>query len=281
MNHRFQNDDIHRVSEQYADNELYQGIRSIGYKMEMEMPKFGMCPEECFEEVTDVLNMLKDVGDNYEVELDTLWNRKFCEYRRFDRSVDEKELRKVVGVVFGFVLWAIDSSRETFYRYELTKAIVNTIISENHLFDSWQQTLNTIANVPLPDGWLDRYYSETTTEKKDQPSSYRGLMLPSAVVTDRARVLFDKAFERGYMKIEDGRLKWIGCHHQGPNTQFAYFCGRIYGYEFSVSGNVGAQMPVKELEEVFGIKRLNDTLRQAHQGKKQPTWRSCIDELFE
>ena len=50
MNQRFQNAEIKHVSEQYAENELYKAVSSIGLQLENELKEFGLCPEECFME---------------------------------------------------------------------------------------------------------------------------------------------------------------------------------------------------------------------------------------
>ena len=53
MNQRFQNAEIRLVSEQYADNELYHAVSSIGQQLEAELTGFGLCPEEGFMEVLE------------------------------------------------------------------------------------------------------------------------------------------------------------------------------------------------------------------------------------
>ena len=51
MNQRFRNEEIKRVAELYAENELYQAVCSIGSQLEAELTYFGLCPEECFMDV--------------------------------------------------------------------------------------------------------------------------------------------------------------------------------------------------------------------------------------
>lgn len=162
MNQRFQNEDISRVSKEQENNELYKAICTIGAQLESELAEFGLCPEECFEETLEMLTMLADKGEDAMPELDTMWHRKFNEYRRFDRQVGEDELRKVVGIVFGFVIFAIDSSRHNFYRYKLTEALTYTIAS--HQFTGWTVTLDKIFSLPLSDGWFDRVMLEELNE---------------------------------------------------------------------------------------------------------------------
>lgn len=158
MNQRFQNAEIRLVSELYADNELYKAINMIGAQLESELPEFGLCPEECFMEALEMLSIIADKGEEVLPEMENIWLRKYNEYVRFDRSIDKDEIRKSVGIVFGFVILAIDSSLHPFYRRTLTEEIMNIIVS--HKFDGWATTLRQIASVPLPDGWFDSYIDE-------------------------------------------------------------------------------------------------------------------------
>ena len=158
MNQRFQSGEIRLVSEQYAENELYKTVSSIGLQLENELREFGLCPEECFMETLELLSIIAEKGEGILPEIDNLWLRKENEYRRFDRSVDEDEIRKAVGIVFGFVILAIDSSRNRFYRYILPEQITQVIA--NHKFKDWSTTIGRIFDVPLPDGWFDSYINE-------------------------------------------------------------------------------------------------------------------------
>ena len=158
MNQRFQNEEIGLVSEQYADNELYKAVRSIGQQLESEMEKFGLCPEECFMESLELLSVIADQGEEILPELDELWLRKHNEYKRFDRSVSEDEIRKAVGIVFGFAILATDSSRHPFYRRTLSERLMETIAT--YQFQGWPTTLKRIFSVPLPDGWFDAFIDE-------------------------------------------------------------------------------------------------------------------------
>lgn len=158
MNQRFQNEEIRLVSEHYAENELYKAVCLIGHQLESELPGFGLCPAECFMETLELLSVIADKGEDILPELDTIWHRKHNEYLRFDRRVCEEEISKAVGIVFGFTILAIDSSRHRFYRYTLTEQLTQTIA--NHQFNGWASTLDSIFSVPLPDGWFDAFIDE-------------------------------------------------------------------------------------------------------------------------
>lgn len=158
MNQRFQNEEIKLVGELYAENELYKAIGSIGLQLENELKEFGLCPEECFMEALELLSAIAEKGEDILPEIESLWLRKENEYRRYDRQVNDDEIRKSVGIVFGFSILAIDSSRHWFYRYTLSEQL--TMVVANHKWDGWQATLGQIFSVPLPDGWFDIYIDE-------------------------------------------------------------------------------------------------------------------------
>lgn len=157
MNQRFQSEEIKRVSEQYADNELYKSISLIGPQLESEY-QFGLCPEECFMDTLELLSGITEKGEDILTETDNIWLRKYNEYKRFDRHVDEEEIRKAVGIVFGFTILAIDSCSHPFYRYTLSGQLMQVVAS--HKFNDWQSTLDRIFSVPLSEGWLDTYLEE-------------------------------------------------------------------------------------------------------------------------
>ena len=64
MNQRFQNEEIRRVAEQFADNELYKAICTIGPQLENESREFGLCSEECFVEALELLSAIADKGED-------------------------------------------------------------------------------------------------------------------------------------------------------------------------------------------------------------------------
>lgn len=158
MNQRFQNAEIKLVSELYAKNVLYKAISSIGLQLENELMEFGLCPEECFMETLELLSEIANKGDEILPKIERLWLLKENEYRRYVRQVSVDEIRKAVGIVFGFATLAVDSSRHRFYRYTLSEQL--TMVVAKHKWDGWQATLAQIFSVPLPDGWFDDYLDE-------------------------------------------------------------------------------------------------------------------------
>ena len=172
MNQRFQNAEIRLVSERYAENELYKAVCTIGHQLESELTEFGLCPEECFIETLEFLSAIAEKGEDILSEIEDYWIRKSNDYRRLARQVErvnEEEIRKVVGIVFGFTILAIDSSRHPFYRRKLSEQLTYAIA--NHQFKGWPTTLDRIFSVPLPDGWFDAFIDEEIP--KVSPSSAR------------------------------------------------------------------------------------------------------------
>ena len=273
MNQRFQNEEIRRVSELYAENELYKAVSSIGLQLESELPKFGLCPEECFMEALELLSLVAEKGEDILPELDHLWLRKENEYRRYDRHVREEEIRKAVGIVFGFAILAVDSSRHPFYRRTLSEQL--TSIVANHQFNDWSSTLGRIFSVPLPDGWFDTYMDEEPEEDED-------IKLPKELNTANARKHFAKAIELQYMvATEKGKYRWIGTDNKGSTSELAYFLGKVYNYVHTFNGNAGESFPEESLNNLFGVRRLYSSLTQVYNAKRKQRWRSQIDAIFE
>ena len=272
MNQRFQNEERDSVRDRYAGNKLYQAICSIGSQLEYELNGFGLCPEECFMEVKEILTAIAEKGEAFMQEAENCWLNKYNEYKRFDRSIDNDELHKVVGIVFAFVILTIDSSRYHFYRYKLTEQLMQTIA--NHKFNGWQSTLNQIFSVPLSDGWFDAFIDE-------EPEDGENITLPKELDTIIARQSFARAIEKNYMeKTSDGKYRWLGTNDKGNRSELAYFCGKIYGYVHSVSGNAGNGFPETSLNQLFNVTRLYSSLTQVYNAKNIQSWRPLIDELF-
>lgn len=158
MNQRFQPAEIKLVSEKYAENELYKAICQIGRQLEAELTEFGLCPEECIVETLELLNIIANKGDAISTEIEDIWLQKHNEYKRFDRHVSENEIRKAVGIVFGFAILALGTSSHSFYKFTLTQQLMQNIA--NHSFEEWPLMLDKIFSISLPDGWYDTFINE-------------------------------------------------------------------------------------------------------------------------
>ncbi len=272
MNQRFQNEEIRNVSEQYAGNELYKAISTIGPQLESELA-FGLCPEECFMEALELLTAIAEKGEGIMAETDNIWLSKYNEYKRLERQVSKEEIHKAVGVVFGFTVLALDSSSHPFYRYTLTERLMQVVADKK--FQDWVSTMERIFSVPLPDGWFDAFIDE----EPEEPNSIR---LPKELNTARARKYFAKAIELQYMEtLKNGKFRWIGTNNKGTVAELAYFLGRVYNYQHSICGNTGEDFPEKSLNSLFGVTRLYSSLTQVYNAKKPKRWRSQIDAIFD
>ncbi len=274
MNQRYQNEEIRRAAERYAGNGLYEAIRPTVGQLEAESDEFGLCPEECFDEVTELLAAIAVKGGDILPETDSLWLGKENEYWRLDRSVSRDGIRRAVATVFGFVILAVDSSCHPFYRQTLARQLMQTVAS--HQPAGWASLLRRILSVPLPDGWFDVFIGEEPEDGGE------GITLPKNLDTPRARRYFAEAIRLGYMeKADGGKYRWTGTGDRGPVSQLAYFCGRVYNYVHTVLGNAGEDFPEDSLNSLFGVRRLYSSLTQVHNAKKKQRWRQKIDAIFD
>ncbi|MCR5242192.1 MAG: HIRAN domain-containing protein [Prevotella sp.] len=108
------------------------------------------------------------------------------------------------------------------------------------------------------------------------------IYLPKELDTERAKIYFAKAIEKGYMEaIDGGKYRWLGTGKKPNNSELAYFLGKVYKYKYSISGNTGENFPEESLNQLFGVTRLYSSLTQVYNAKKIQRWRPLIDKLFE
>ena len=137
-------------------------------------------------------------------------------------------------------------------------------------------------------------YERMIKERRNKNSSESipdRLPLPEALNRNDAQKYFKRAIEKGYMKYEGGKYEWLGVPNvKGPKSQLAYFCGKVYGYEWGivdgnpkniVYGNIGTEIPEGELIALFGVNKLCQLLHQVYSAGKIQGWRNNIDALFE
>ena len=107
------------------------------------------------------------------------------------------------------------------------------------------------------------------------------LHLSSPVLdTPKARRVFKKAIEKGLIILGfSGKLTWTGLNPSGKLSQLAYLCEIIYEGNYGSRGNHGKNVPFKELEDLFEVKKLSSTLQQLHDAKRVQAWRAAIEEL--
>lgn len=120
----------------------------------------------------------------------------------------------------------------------------------------------------------------TIVSSRDMEPDREG-RLPKELDTARARKYFHKAIERGYMREENGRFRWIGTDNRGNRSELAYFLGKVFGYVHTSTGNAGENFPEESLGKLFGVTRLYSLLTQVYNAQKPQRWRAMIDELTE
>ena len=129
--------------------------------------------------------------------------------------------------------------------------------------------------------WILYNNSLSKGELFNDTQSETRLPLTDSLDTKRAHTYFQKAIDKGLLKLENGKFSWIQIGNRGGKSQLAYFCGKVYGYKHSINGNVGTSFPEEKLNELFGIKRMQSLLQQVYGAKNEQSWRQKIDELFE
>lgn len=161
MNQRFQPKDIEKIRALHAENELYIAIESIGRKLQFDQ-QFSLCIEECFVETTELLHCIVDKGKHAVTVIENMWLDKFNNFLSHDRHIGKEEISKSVCEVFGFAVIALNSSKDSFYNYQLAEKIICLLGSSKYRFEGWNTLLYEIANVKLRDGWFDDFANSKT-----------------------------------------------------------------------------------------------------------------------
>lgn len=102
-----------------------------------------------------------------------------------------------------------------------------------------------------------------------------------------------KAMQKGYivengdkLKWEDKDISWVDKPKDWPKSTFGYFLARVFGYKVDEELsppkmiNIGEQLPLKDLEKLFG-ERIDDKVNRALKVNKPQVWRQLIDDLFQ
>jgi hypothetical protein len=145
----------------------------------------------------------------------------------------------------------------------------------SHLFITDYVDAHYVSNYEYAELLMDRIRKEDK-----EPPRVEGL--PDKLKINNAENYFEMAEAKGWMTKTRGKYEWkgLGIGKNGTLAQFAYFCGRIYGYKHAPNGNIGSQIPAKDLEEYFGMNNIYKSIVQAHSASKPQAWRRCIDEIF-
>ena len=108
---------------------------------------------------------------------------------------------------------------------------------------------------------------QITATKANSPQT-----IPQELNTDRAKEIFAKAVEAGYMEKTATGYKWL--YNSGSKASLAYFIMQVF------SPDNTKQIPFKALGQLFDVTRLDRALDQAATAKKPQQWRGAIDNLL-
>lgn len=115
-------------------------------------------------------------------------------------------------------------------------------------------------------------YSLWREEQKPATKANSPRTIPQELNTDRARAIFAKAVEAGYMEKTATGYKWL--YNSGSKASLAYFIMQVF------SPDNTKQIPFKALGQLFDVTRLDRALDQATTAKKLQQWRGAIDNLL-
>lgn len=295
---RFQQNQRNKLKEHFRNHIYYKLCRQTHDVFLQHCPTIILSTEELFTDAARTLDNLLTEGD-FEAELcRDLWADTLADYRQKDGTdADAATTQAEVAMLFYAVMYGIQSVCNSHYRGKL-KRVLHTSI---HMMWNKQEQKNCNAIESLMPGvidplasimyeWMKTYFTSTDCltdeiENVMNPNkanvAQTGLPLPNSLNTKRAQTYFQKAIDNGLLKLENGKFSWIQIGKRGGNSQLAYFCGKVFEYEHSISGNVGTSFPEEELNELFGIKKMQSSLQQVYEAMKIQPWKRRIDELFE
>lgn len=147
------------------------------------------------------------------------------------------------------------------------------------------QAMPSATQTPTAAGQADEAGQEPeAATPKPLPTDLPSGDLPPVLDTPKARRVFGKAIEKGYMKkLLSGGFEWNGVTETGRNVQLAYLCGKIYGYHYTQKGNTGTQFPESELSDTFALENLQTSLFNFYDrpAKRRQKWIDKLDELLD
>lgn len=293
----FQQNQRSELREHFRNHIYYKLCRAVHRVFLQHTPSIIMNAEVLFVDAVKTLDILLTEGDFEAERCADLWSDTLSDYREKDGArADMATTQAEVAMLFYAVNYGLLSVNHSHYRKTLALTLHQSIhemwnCNEKKNCDfveSNLQEIKTLSNDMYE--WMDTYFSSTESltdeieniinPNKVNQIAKTGLPLPNALNTQNAQKYFLEAINRGWMELEDKKFIWKGIGKSAHSSQLAYFCGRVYGYEHSLNGNIGTEFPNRELEELFGVKNLYSSLRQVYSAQKNQKWRTCIDELF-
>lgn len=167
---------------------------------------------------------------------------------------------------------------------QISEALNVLLASSNIVFKDIKEkygiNIDVQININLPNPTTTTIQSSPQHNVLPVISSDGSLQLPIILDTPKARVVFKKAMDKGLIIPNTvGRLSWIGLDPKKKLAQLAYLCEIIYEGNYDFRGNHGKNIPFKELESLFEVKKLSTALQQLHDAKRVQSWRAAIEEL--
>lgn len=165
---------------------------------------------------------------------------------------------------------------------QINEAFNVLLASSNIVFKDIKEKYGINIDVQININFPNSTTAQSSSQHNPLPiiSIDGSLQLPIVLDTPKARVVFKKAMDKGLIVPSSvGKLSWIGLDFKGKLAQLAYLCEIIYEGNYDLRGNHGKNVPFKDLEELFGVKKLSSTLQQLHDAKRVQAWRAAIDEL--
>ena len=181
---------------------------------------------------------------------------------------------------FATALYSLNYSMKAIYRLFTRRIKLDHLKEIKKSLDEGSETTRS-DNETLTAQRGQQKEEQGSATAENRVGSETGWSLQGSLDRQRAHTYFQKAIDNGLLKYENGEFSWIQIGNRGGNSQLAYFCGKVFEYEHSISGNVGTSFPEEELNKIFGIPRMQSLLQQVYEAKKIQSWRRIIDELFE
>lgn len=283
--------------EQYGDNPVLQLLQCSFRPLEREMDALQFSCVEIFLNFFVQLDTLLLHPEKAEAICRSMGDDVYCDLRKstspLGRTWTDSELKTATDLVLYAVVLCFESLNSTRFGMHLSELLMFQISDVSKLIACSFPNLNKQEHENLV-SFLTVYFEQPERisaqfEKRrksiNKPETVRGggsnrIPLPPELDTENAQKYFQKAIARGYMEIVGPeKFRWVGTVEKGRLSQLAYFCGCVYGYKHGKYGNEGENIPHKELEKLFNVKRLYDSLVHAHDRAAQ-AWRIPIDNLF-
>jgi len=130
---RLQNAQVKKIREKYADDEFFKMVKVLAPRLETEMPELSMCPEEIFLECQDLLIHIAEQGEDFSVELPSIWDSYYNDFKRENRQVPTDEVKLATSSVLLFTALGLNSSMYNFYALRLPQNILGLLLdNDNH-----------------------------------------------------------------------------------------------------------------------------------------------------